>query len=304
MSKISVIMSVYNAEKYLDQSINSILEQSYKYFEFIIIDDGSTDGSWNIIKYFSSKDKRIQAVKQKNIGLTKSLNRAIKISKGEFIARQDADDFSHKDRFLKQIKWFQKSHDRVLCGTYAYKQKKKFLEKIYFPPTVHYKIIKCLKFKNVFNHSSVMFKSLIKNQIILYNENLKFAQDYELWSRLSEVGLSGNINEPLVFLSQDQNSISIKKREEQRYTAIIIALLNNFNELQDLIKKRIEPKSLIEVLYLNEKYKDMIEVLLFIYDLSIKRFKPNNINLIKNNKEILLKNFNQIKYNVIRNIFG
>ena len=104
---ISLVMPVYNSSKYLKQSIKSILDQTVRNFELIIIDDGSVDNSWDIINEFKKKDKRIIALKQSNCGLVHTLNKAIGISKGKYLARLDADDVSHPKRFDKQLKWFQ-----------------------------------------------------------------------------------------------------------------------------------------------------------------------------------------------------
>ena len=98
MSKVSVIMSVHNGEDYLELSIESILNQTHTNIEFIIIDDGSTDGSPQIIEKYKSVDKRIKYIQQENIGLTKTLNKALMYCTGEYIARQDADDRSMPDR--------------------------------------------------------------------------------------------------------------------------------------------------------------------------------------------------------------
>ena len=99
---ISVLMPVYNAEKTLSKSIESILNQAYHNIEFVIIDDGSCDETWNIIDKYSKIDKRIIAKKNKNQGLTKSLNEGIEICSGKYIARQDSDDISLRYRLEKQ----------------------------------------------------------------------------------------------------------------------------------------------------------------------------------------------------------
>lgn len=107
--KLSVVMGGYNEENLLNNSIESILNQSYKEFEFISIDDGSTDNSLEIIKEYAKRDKRIKVIKNPlNIGLTKSLNKGIRIAQGEFIARQDAHDFSLPHRLEKQLKFLEK----------------------------------------------------------------------------------------------------------------------------------------------------------------------------------------------------
>ena len=116
-SKVSVIMAVYNGEKYLKPAIESILNQTVKNFEFIMIDDVSKEGSLEILKKFSKKDKRIKILRNKiNIGLAKSLNRAIKLSKGEFIARMDVDDISLSERLEFQLKFLNENPDYAFCG--------------------------------------------------------------------------------------------------------------------------------------------------------------------------------------------
>ena len=106
---VSVVMSVYNDSKYLSESIKSILDQTLKDFEFIIVDDGSLDNSFDLLRRFKKKDNRIKILKNNsNMGLAFSLNKAIKESKGKYIARMDADDLSMPDRLKKQIIFFQK----------------------------------------------------------------------------------------------------------------------------------------------------------------------------------------------------
>ncbi len=101
--KISVVMAVYNGESYLSQAIESILKQTYQDFEFIIINDGSKDHTWEIIQHYKSQDSRIISIFQENIGLTKSLNKGIQVAKGQYIVRQDADDISYLNRLNLQL---------------------------------------------------------------------------------------------------------------------------------------------------------------------------------------------------------
>ncbi|MDD4353774.1 MAG: glycosyltransferase family A protein, partial [Candidatus Nanoarchaeia archaeon] len=119
--RISVIMSAYNTERYIAEAIESILNQTFKDFEFIIIDDGSTDDSLKIIKRYVKKDRRIKLIhNKKNIGLTKSLNKGLKIAKGQYIARMDADDISLPQRFQIQYDFLEKNKDIFLIGTTAF----------------------------------------------------------------------------------------------------------------------------------------------------------------------------------------
>ena len=198
---ISVIFPIYNASNYLDESLQSILSQTYKDFEVILINDGSTDDSLDKCKKYQKEDSRIKIINNKHQGLTKSLNDGIKYSTGKFIARQDADDISKVNRFEKQINWFSLSNNRVLCGTNGYvvspNGKIRQNNVITFS---HNKIISKLKYTNCFMHTSVMFLRLAAEKFNFYNENLKYAQDYDLWWKLSTLGEVGNIPEKLVIV--------------------------------------------------------------------------------------------------------
>ena len=114
--KISVIMSVYNGDKYVHKAIKSILNQTFTDFEFIIIDDGSTDGTFEIINSFVQTDDRIRFISRKNKGLVSSLNECLSLAKGQYIARMDADDISIKTRFAKQNQFLGKLYyNRLNC---------------------------------------------------------------------------------------------------------------------------------------------------------------------------------------------
>src|SRR3989344_7621924 len=184
--KISVIMSVFNNEEYLNESIESIILQTYKNFEFIIVDDASTDQTSGILKEWLSKDRRIKVITNKeNMGLTKSLNRAIQIAGGEYIARQDGDDVSLPERFEKQIEFFQKNPEIKILGTFGYiidKQGdilgKEILSTSF--QTIKKEFIK----RNPLMHTSVMIKKEVIDKVGGYDETFKTSQDYELWSRL------------------------------------------------------------------------------------------------------------------------
>jgi len=214
---ISVVMSVYNGEKYLKKAIESILNQTYINLEFIIVNDGSTDSSLKIIKQYQQIDDRIVLIDQENIGLTKSLNKAIKIAKGEYIARMDADDISLQNRFEIQIKIIQNLDlDFVFSQAISFTSGMSFIspnsnliEKFKF---------KKLAFGNIFVHGTFICKSsILKNN--LYDENIKYAQDYELFCRLIDKGYAFFIlPEVLYFLRIDSNSISnIKQKEQSQY---------------------------------------------------------------------------------------
>jgi|TARA_B100000315_G_scaffold170514_1_gene159043 glycosyltransferase involved in cell wall biosynthesis len=181
-------MSVYNGEKYLRESIDSILIQTFNDFEFLIINDDSTDSSRDII--LSYDDSRITLVDNKeNMGLSKSLNIGIHRSRGEYIARQDADDLSHPDRLKMQYGYMEKNNCDVICCKYQYMDKRGkrllWVSGMFSAQSVRQTLI---DLKDPIAHGSVLMK---KNSLIEtggYNEFFEFSQDYELWLRLLSTG--------------------------------------------------------------------------------------------------------------------
>ena len=269
---ISVIFPIYNASNYLDESLQSILSQTYKDFEVILINDGSTDDSLDKCKKYQKEDSRIKIINNKHQGLTKSLNDGIKFSTGKFIARQDADDISKVNRFEKQINWFSSSNNRVLCGTNGYvvspNGKIRQNNVITFS---HDKIINKLKYTNCFMHTSVMFLRLAAEKFNFYNENLKYAQDYDLWWKLSTLGEVGNIPEKLVTVKRLKDSITLNKANEQTtdFISSSVEYLKHMNMINKStgLKKSVnyganEHKKIMEFFYNDSldskiKFKDL-----------------------------------------------
>ncbi|MGA1794516.1 MAG: glycosyltransferase family 2 protein [bacterium] len=216
--KISIIMSVYNGEKYLAKSIQSILDQSVTDFEFIIINDASTDRSDEIIKTFVQKDKRIITVENdSNIGLTKSLNIGIRLARGNYIARQDADDISLPDRLKKQYFFMEKNRNIFLCGTMAIiiDDNENVLAKTdYLSDTSQIK--KRLRRGNCLIHFSIMFR----NKNIFYRDKFKYSQDYDLYLNLLTMGHNiAVLNEALVKSRFNLHAISFEKNSQQELFA-------------------------------------------------------------------------------------
>jgi glycosyltransferase involved in cell wall biosynthesis len=212
---ISVVMSVYNGESYLAEAINSILNQTYKDFEFIIVNDGSTDNTLNIIK--SYKDPRIKIINQGNQGLVASLNSAIKSSRGEIIVRQDADDISLPDRLFLQINRFNKNKDLAIIGssiitidesTNILNTHKVLLN----DPELKQELL----IRSPFAHGSVMFKKDFFYKAGCYKKEDWPAEDYGLWVRLALFGKFANIDEPLYKYRENNQGISSKNHDKQR----------------------------------------------------------------------------------------
>lgn len=206
---ISVVMSVYNGEKYLAEAIESILNQTYKNFEFIIVNDGSKDNSVEIIKNYMKQDNRIVLIDRENKGLPYSLNEGISIAKGEYIARMDADDISLPTRFEKQIKYFEDNIEIGICGTFAETFGTNTKSILLKQPLKHDEMKICLLFSVCFAHPTVMMKKeVLEKNKLKYNNNYPNAQDYELWSKISNTTKMGNISEILLRYRISKNSIT------------------------------------------------------------------------------------------------
>ena len=244
--KVTVLMSVYNGDKYLNEAIDSILGQTFKDFEFLIVNDGSTDKTGEILKSYN--DPRIKMINnEKNIGLTKSLNKGLKLARGEYIARQDADDISMPGRLEKEIEFLEQNKSVGLVGTdYLIINEK--------GNVVH--IVKCLngnrelKAKllegNQFGHGSVILRRECIEKVGTYREEFKFAQDYDFCLRIAEVYDVANISEPLYKWRIDSKSISVaKKALQDKYTLLAIELAkerkqSGKDKLQSLNKEEVD----------------------------------------------------------------
>lgn len=197
--KISVLMSVYNGSPYLANSIESILLQTYNDFEFIIIDDGSNDGSSDLIKQYQKQDNRIIFIQNtERLGLGANLRNAVNIAQGQLIARMDADDIAVKNRFEKQVQFLNENQEIDILGSYAEDidagGKIIGLRRC---PTQHLDIVKYI-WTCPLIHPTIMMRrdSLIK--IGSYGTE-KRRQDYALWFRATAAGLKfANLPEPLL----------------------------------------------------------------------------------------------------------
>jgi len=226
--KISIVMSAYNSENYVCEAIDSILNQSFRDFEFVIINDGSTDGTQAILNEYQKSDDRVMIVDQENIGLTRSLNKGVELAGGEYIARQDADDISEPNRLQKQLHFMEANpdvavvaclscvfnDDGIICGSDAPKFElsgtgiKRYLRK-----------------KNLFTHGSAMIRKSCLVKTGFYREFFRYAQDYDLWLRLSEHFDLAILPEQLYRYRVTPDSASVARcRTQQRYATIAAQL--------------------------------------------------------------------------------
>lgn len=192
MSLVSIILPVYNGEKYIVEAVNSILNQDFRDFELILIDDGSTDSTPEILNNFN--DSRIRRFSfKKNQGLVAALNFGLEKAQFPFIARMDADDIATPERLGRQVSFLKNNPEHVLCGMAV----QTFPEgKTKTPPISNSEILAALCFSNIFYHSTVMFRStLVKDDGLKYDENYWKCEDYKFWVDSSQKGKLASLHE-------------------------------------------------------------------------------------------------------------
>ena len=210
---ISVLMSCYNSEKTVQKSIESIISQSFQDYELIIIDDGSNDGTEEILNKYEKEEKIKIFTNKKNIGLTKSLNTLIKISKGKYIARQDADDISLPQRFEKQIHYMKKHDTNIVTA-----RSKIIGENRIIPAFSYYLPNKLVvRYKNPFIHGTLMIEKSLLVKSGGYDENFYYSQDYKLFYDLVKQGYKIPIIKEVLYELNMKNNISSKFSNQQRY---------------------------------------------------------------------------------------
>ncbi len=211
---VSVIMGVYNDKTYLEQAIESVLSQSMKRFEFIICDDGSTDGSSDVLKRYASKDERIVVIiNERNMGLAATLNRCIKESRGKYIARMDSDDVMKEHRLKRQLEFMEEHSEFSVVGSGVeyINRSGNVYKKLLLPQTID--LTRAVRGFCVV-HPSVMMKKEPVVSVGGYsvNKNTTRAEDYDLWCKILESGMKiANIQEYLLCYREDIDGMRKRK---------------------------------------------------------------------------------------------
>lgn len=223
---ISVIMAVYNCEDSVSRSIDSILNQTYKNWEFIICDDCSTDKTYKIVKEYEEKypDKFTVVRNKKNSRLSYSLNHCLKHAKGKYVARMDGDDVSEPERFEKQIEFLKNNPQIQLVGTsmiiFDGKERKGVREYKYEPTKLD------LRFNSCFAHATIMTYKSVYDSLdgYLVSKRTQRGQDFDLWFRFFAKGYRGiNLPDPLYVITEDTNAFK-RKKYKYRFYATLTAL--------------------------------------------------------------------------------
>jgi glycosyltransferase involved in cell wall biosynthesis len=264
---ISVIMPVYNAEKYLREAIDSILTQTFGNFEFIIIDDSSSDESIQIIESYN--DSRIIFLENEvNQGISVSLNRGIKIARGKYIARMDSDDIAMPQRLEVQYSFLQKNSDICILGSWVEAFDEYQNKSIWKYPLTSSQILIEMLFRSPVAHPSVMFrKSIVQDFEIFYNPIYSKSEDYDLWTRLVKMHKFANLDESLLkyrIHSQQTGSISYRLQRKQSMRIAFNYLQSfgiqiSYHELKNFVLLlKYKKTDALYVRTLFNKYKDKI----------------------------------------------
>lgn len=219
---VTVLMPVFNGEKYLKEAIESILNQTYTNFEFLIINDGSTDFSHDIIT--SYKDSRIRLINNKqNLKLIATLNMGLSMAKGKYIVRMDCDDISFHNRLEEQVKFMEANPDVGISGSFW---KRNVDKKVPRPPLDHETIkVHLLKGSQILHPAAIFRKDLFEKYALVFDFKYIHAEDYDLWVKTSRIFKLANIPKELLMYRTHQKQISKEYSDIQKEASIQI--LNN-----------------------------------------------------------------------------
>lgn len=222
MPQISVVMPVYNAGKYLREAIDSILNQTYTDFEFIIIDDGSTDSSPDIVR--NCQDPRIRFYQNEhNMGVAATLNRGLELATGEYIARMDSDDIAYKERFEIQVRYLDSRQDVAVCGSaiMLYDGVEDYSQRTF---SLRYEdVLLDLLFSCAVAHPTVMMRrrTLVEHSLS-YELEYKGCEDYRLWTQIARVAKIENLSESLLHYRKHPSQVTAARN---RQTEKLISLI-------------------------------------------------------------------------------
>lgn len=265
---ISVVMTVYNGEKYIEEAMHSMLAQTFKNFEFIIIDDGSNDKSLSLIKEFSRKDTRISYISRENKGSIYSLNQALDKSKGCYIAKMDADDVSYPQRLSKQYS-FMEANDLDICGgDFISINREGLFQDSYEVPKSDVEILLTMASNVPFAHPSVMIrKNFLSKHNLKYGMNgNRFADDIDLWMNMYNVGAKfGNLDCNILKYRVHPGSFSainariMRKETNKQFDIFVSTNRDNFKDALELFcanngkedQQRMAIKALMRYLYVD-----------------------------------------------------
>ncbi len=220
---ISVLLPVYNAQNYLEKAIDSILAQSFKNFELVLINDGSTDDSTEICRKFAREDSRIVLIEQENKGLITTLNLGIETCRAPLIARMDADDIAEKERFARQKLYMDENPDTLVLGSAItlIDEYDQLIGKVRYPKAGRGMDHYIFKHGSPVAHPAVMMSRKAALELGGYRIAYKHAEDYDLWLRFHKMGKIHNLEESLLRYRHHSGQITVQNAKEQALVSVI-----------------------------------------------------------------------------------
>jgi glycosyltransferase involved in cell wall biosynthesis len=229
--KISVVMPAYNAAAFVDEAVGSILGQTFRDFEFIIIDDGSTDATASILKRYAALDGRIRLHHQENLGLIAALNRGCRLARGEYIARMDADDISLPRRLERQLEYVERHPPIGIVGTWIYNIDGNGAVKRAWRPPTKPKVLEWTHFFGVcVSHPTVLMRRRVLENLGFYRDGTAHVEDVDLWLRASSITAFGNVPEILFKYRTWEESVSHthRRRARESHVRLLAAFIKDF----------------------------------------------------------------------------
>jgi glycosyltransferase involved in cell wall biosynthesis len=291
--EISVIMAIYNGEKYLRIAINSVLQQSFSEFEFIIVDDCSTDSTQAIINSYN--EKRIVYIRNnQNLGQTPSLNIGLNIAKGKYIARIDADDIYLRGKLKLQYAFMEEHPNIAVCGTMSecvdengdIYSNRSFPER---PNDIYFRIF----YQSPINHVSVIMRKSTIISVGSYDENYPICADFALWSKLIKNNHKlTNLPETLTQFRIHVRSLSVVNKMGKSGEETVDIIYNNIKDLLNIEISKFECKSIVlmfwpssnlSIIDLTNAYLNLIVIAKKVYNNNIPK------NVLRNLKKMYLK---------------
>jgi glycosyltransferase involved in cell wall biosynthesis len=274
-------MSCFNSSRWLNDAIFSVTEQTFRDFEFIIVNDGSTDDSLEIINQFACHDTRIVVISKQNSGLADSLNVGIQYARGEWIARLDSDDICEPTRLEKQLNRAKENLSLVFIGSgLTIIDEFGIPAETYLYPERHASLLKNLYSGQMFPpHSSAFFRAKNVRDVGGYRTRIKRAEDCDLWLRLAEVGELGCIKEPLVRVRKHADQISHDNSGKRQIIDAHIAMISYW------LRRSNAPDPIIADEYVFESFYNWVEARL------IEERLFDFIDYVRNVKAILKRVF-------------
>lgn len=246
---VSVVIPVYNAERYLKECLESVMNQTYKNLQIVVVDDASTDRSKEIIKEFGHKDKRVIILSNEtNLGISKTRNVGLSIAIGDYYAPMDSDDVIEPNKMEMLVKFLDENPDYIVVGSSvkiidANSQLIGWREY----PLTHEKIMRTIPFRSPFAHTATLIRLENLPKSSLYDEKFNECEDYLLWHKLMRLGLLRNLNE---YLTSYRIATTQSTYKKARNIIINLAKIQKENVNEKYFSKMTVIKSKINLLYL------------------------------------------------------